>query len=162
VSLSEELDHAGRVGQIVLALEQRERLLSTGEDVQAAVGQSLQYLLDLARAARRLEFLIGQPEDAERALERPRLGLEAALDHAAIAILEDVQRHALAGQRHDPQREQRKATEGALGHRNPSVRGYWTLKSSPSPRPRHLSILARRAQRECADARTRFGHLRLE
>ena len=111
VGLVEQLDQAGRVGQVVLALEQPERPRPAREDVQPPVVHALEHLVDLARAADRLELLLRQPEDAELALDRARLGGEAALDHHSVAILEDVQRHALAGQRDDSQREQREALE---------------------------------------------------
>ena len=50
---------------------------------------------DLAHA-----FLVGvdQPELAVR--------LEALLDQLAVARLEDVERHALGGKQHDPEREE--------------------------------------------------------
>ena len=113
----EELDHAGRVGEVVLALDQAEGPRAAGEDVQPPVLHALEHLLDLARAADRLELLVGEPHDPELPLGRSELGLQALLDHPAVAVLEDVQRHALAGQRHDPQREQRKAPARWLGHR---------------------------------------------
>ncbi len=51
------LDHARRIGELVLALEQPERARAAREDVQATVVHSLEHVLDLARATDRLELL---------------------------------------------------------------------------------------------------------
>ena len=66
--LVEELDHPRRVGQVVLALEQAEGPGATREDVHAAVLHALEHLLDRARAADRLQLLVGEPHDPELAL----------------------------------------------------------------------------------------------
>ena len=63
---------------------------------------ALEHRLDGAGAADRLELVLGHPQDPELALL-----LQALLDHRAVAILEDVQRHVLGGQRHDAEREER-------------------------------------------------------
>ena len=41
--------------------------------------------------------------------------VEALADHQLVALLEDVERHELAGQQHEPEREQREAL-GRLHH----------------------------------------------
>ena len=78
------------------------------DDVQPPVRQSLQDLLDLARAADLLELIVGEPHDAELALRGAWLGVQDVLDHLAVAVLEDVQRHALRRQRDDSERKERK------------------------------------------------------
>ena len=45
-----------------------------------------------------------EPDDPELALL-----LEALSDHQLVALLEDVERDELAGQQHEPQREEREA-----------------------------------------------------
>ena len=104
VVLVEELDDARRVGEVLLALEQPEGAGAAREDVHAAVLHALEDLVDRTGAADRLELVLGHPDDPELALLS-----QAVLDHRAVAILEDVQRHALGRQRDDPQREERKA-----------------------------------------------------
>ncbi len=51
-----------------------------------------------------------------------RCSSQALLDHRAVAVLEDVQRHVLGGQRHDAEREQREVAVQALRHMQ-SLRG---------------------------------------
>ena len=110
--VGEELDGAGRVGEVVLTLDQPEGPRAADEDVHAPVLHPLEDLGDLARAADLLELVVGEPEDAELA----RVLIQAVLDHLAVAVLEDVQGDALAGQRDDPEREQREAPDLWLGH----------------------------------------------
>src|SRR6516162_2937449 len=110
VLLEEELDDPGRVGEIVLTLDQAEGPLTASVDVEPPVAHPLEHLLDVARAPDRLELLIGKPDDAELPLRRAGPGAQALLDHSPVAILEDVQGNALRWQRHDPEREQRKAS----------------------------------------------------
>ena len=86
---------------------------AAGEDVQAPVGQPLEHLLDAARAAGLLELLVREPEDPELGA----LALQAVGDHPQVTVLEDVQRHALGRQRHEPQREQREVADGGAGMR---------------------------------------------
>ena len=57
-------------------------------------------------AADVLQLVVGEPEDAELALL-----VEALADHLLVALLEDVERDQLAGQQHEPEREQRKAQD---------------------------------------------------
>ncbi len=113
--IAEELDDAGRVGEVVLALEQPERARAADEDVQAAVLHALEHLLDLACAADRLELLVGGATRCRTGASVSRLACRQRSIIMPVAILEDVQRHALAGQRDDAQREQRKALE-LVGH----------------------------------------------
>src|SRR6202042_1979369 len=98
--LLEEFDLTGRIGKVVLAREQPERTRAVYEDIQPAILQALEILIDLACTADGLQLLVRQPDDAELALDRAWLAQQALLDHAQIAILEDVQRHGLAGQCH--------------------------------------------------------------
>ena len=63
------------------------------------------------RAAHGLELVLGEPHDAELAI-----GAQALLDHLAVAVLEDVQGHALGGQRHHSQGEQRELSVQPIGH----------------------------------------------
>ncbi len=94
VAVAEELDRAGRVGEVVLSLDQPEGPCPAREDVDAAVLHPLEHPLDRDGAADRLELVVGEPDDAELAVV-----LEALGDHRAVARLEDVQRHVLARQR---------------------------------------------------------------
>ena len=76
------------------------------DEVDPPVGQPLEHLGDLARAADRPQPVVGQPHDPEL-----RLLLEAAPDHRLVALLEDVQRDQLARQRDEAQREQREVLD---------------------------------------------------
>ncbi len=101
--VAEEIDGAGREREVVLALDQAKGAGSPDDDVEPPVLQALDDPLDLTRTPDLLELLIGEPQDPELAV----LAVQAVLDHLPVAILEDVKRHALPGQRHDPQGEQR-------------------------------------------------------
>ena len=69
-------------------------------------------LRDLHRAAdRRGSPSVAGPDDPELAL-----GLQALADHRPVALLEDVQRHDLAGQRDEPEREEREVAHDLAGH----------------------------------------------
>ena len=57
-------------------------------------------------AADLLELVVGEPEDPELALL-----VEALADHLLVALLEDVQRHELAGEQHEAEREQGEALD---------------------------------------------------
>ena len=87
------------------------------DDVQATVLEAVEDVLDLTRAADRLELVLGEPHDPELPLAGALGRLQAVLDHAEVAILEDVQRDALARQSDDPEGEQWEAAHGLLAHR---------------------------------------------
>ena len=116
LAVREELDRARRIRLLVLALDQPERTRAAREDVQPAVVVALQNPLDQACAAHGLELILGQPHDPELAALRLALALQAGADHAPVALLEDVQRDGLAGQRHYPEREQGEGRRGLLVH----------------------------------------------
>src|SRR5439155_12447969 len=102
-SVLQELDLAGRVHEVLLALQQLERVSPAHEDVHAAVLGALEYLGDLRRAADFLQAVVGEPDDPELAVL-----LEAPGDHRFVAVLEDVERNDLARKQHDRQRKERK------------------------------------------------------
>ena len=106
VAVGEELDDAGRVGELVLARLDPERPRAAGDEVEPPVGHPLEHLGDLARAADRPQPVVGEPDDPEL-----RLLLQAARDHRLVALLEDVQRDQLARQGDEPEREQRKVPD---------------------------------------------------
>ncbi len=116
LALGDELDNAGRIGKVVLALEQAKYARAAHEDRDAPVVLALEHALDLTGAADRLELVVCEPHDPELAL-----AVEALLDHRAVALLEDVQRHALGRQRDDPQRKQWKILDGRFGHLSQSM-----------------------------------------
>ncbi len=60
--------------------------------------------------------LVALPHDPEL-----RAALEALADHRAIALLEDVQRDQLVGERDDAEREEREVGHDAIGHRRLSL-----------------------------------------
>ena len=62
--------------------------------------------VDARGAADLLQLVVGEPEDPELALL-----VEALADHLLVALLEDVERHELAGQQHEAEREQGKALD---------------------------------------------------
>ena len=64
------------------------------EHVEAPVTHPLEHAVDGTRAADRLELVLGEPHNPELAARA-----DALLDHHAVALLEDVQRNLLAGQR---------------------------------------------------------------
>jgi hypothetical protein len=96
----------------VLLLDDPERAGAAREDVQAPVLHALQDAGDLHRAARLAHAVLADPDDAELALALEHLG-----DHRPVALLEDVQRHVLVGQRDEAEREQREVLHHAIGHR---------------------------------------------
>ena len=53
-----------------------------------------------------------EPDDAELALV-----LEQLVEHDPVALFEDVQRHELVRDRHEPEGEQRKVAHGPICHR---------------------------------------------
>ena len=53
-----------------------------------------------------LQLVVGEPEDPELALL-----VEALADHLLVALLEDVQRHELAGQQNEAEREEGEALD---------------------------------------------------
>ena len=114
----EPLDSAGRVGPVVVGLDQPEGARPAREDVHAPVLVALEHLGDLARAADLAQAILRGPDDPEL-----RSGVEALGHHRAIARLEDVQWHGLGRERDDPQREERKVL---LDHDAPSLRGRRT------------------------------------
>ena len=57
--VGEKFDGSRRIRELVLALQQAEGPGAAREDVHAAVIHALEHALDLARAAHRLELLIG-------------------------------------------------------------------------------------------------------
>ena len=73
--------------------------------------EALEDVLDLAGAADRLRAGLGQPDDAELAVV-----LEQLVEHDPVALLEDVQRHELVGERDEGEGKQRKVTHGPIGH----------------------------------------------
>ena len=91
VAVLDELDHAGRVGQVPLALDDPERPRAAGEEVHPAVVHALEHPVDLARAADLPQAVVGEPHDPELALLA-----EALVHHRLVALLEDVERDQLA------------------------------------------------------------------
>jgi hypothetical protein len=104
-AVGQELDDAGRVGELLLALLDPEHPRPARDQVQPPVGHPLEHLGDLARAAHRPEPVVGDPDDPELALL-----LEDASHHRLVALLEDVERHELGRQCDEAEREQRKIT----------------------------------------------------
>ena len=119
VLVDEELDGAGRVGQIVLLGDDPERPRAAREDVHAPVVHALEHLGDLHRAADRPLPVVAGPDDSEL-----RAALEALPDHRAVALLEDVQGNDLVGQGHDAEGEQREVADDLVGHRVSLRRTY--------------------------------------
>ena len=109
VLVLEQLDVAGRIGEVLDPAQQPERLGAPHEHVHAPVVELLQHLLDARRAADLAQAVVDEPDDAELGLE-----LQALADHRPVALLEDVQRHRLLRQQHEPEREQREALAHAL------------------------------------------------
>jgi hypothetical protein len=109
--VGQELDGAGRIGAVVLLVDDPERARAAREDVHAPVVRALEDLRDLHRATHRAHALLARPDDAEL-----RAALQALADHRAVALLEDVQRHHLVRERDDAQREEREVAHDAVGH----------------------------------------------
>ena len=132
-AVGEELDRAGRVGELLLARLDPEHARAARDEVEAAVGHPLEHLGDLARAADRAQPVVGDPDDPELALllEHPR-------HHRLVALLEDVQRDQLAGQRDEAEREQREIAHQRHGESVPpqagrSARGRVTRGAGRAP-----------------------------
>ena len=67
-------------------------------------------VISIAQPTARTALVVG-PHDAEL-----RAALQALADHRAVALLEDVQRHELVGERDDAEREEREVAHDAVGH----------------------------------------------
>ena len=78
-------------------------------------------------------------------------------DHRLVALLEDVQRHRLARQQHEAEREEREALDG-LAHRCPRLAGCRCGERSPGRAvpPAAADARARRAARAGADREARL------
>ena len=115
---------------MALALDHAERPRAARQQVHAPVFHLLEHLLDRHRAADVAQPVVGEPDDPELAL-----GLQALADHRLVALLEDVQRNQLAGQRDEPQREQRKLARRAFGHapvQSTAGRAGWSARRATS------------------------------
>ena len=107
----DELDDAGGIGEVALALEDAERPRAAREQVHPAVVEPLEHAVDLAGAADLAQAVLRQPDDPELLLVA-----QALVHHRLVALLEDVQRDQLAGHRDEPEREQRKVAGEPVRH----------------------------------------------
>ena len=68
VAVLDELDHAGRIGEVALALEHAERPGAADEQVHAAVVHLLDHAIDRAGAPDLAQAVVREPDDPELAL----------------------------------------------------------------------------------------------
>ena len=94
---------------------------------------------------------IAQPTGAQALVVGPhdpelRAALQALADHRAIALLEDVQRDELVGERDDAEREEREVAHDAVGHPASSL---WVPSARPGciPAMEELDAYERRFRR---------------
>ena len=117
VDVVEELDLAAQVVGLGVVggeeLAHGEALAARDDDVEAAVVELVDDVVDRRRATLAREGVVVVQHDAEDVAARAARG-----DQRLVALLEDVQRQDLAGQQHERQRKQ---PDGALraGHATP-------------------------------------------
>ena len=95
------LDAAGDERAALGQLDQPEPLATLDDDVEPAVVEALDDLGDRRERPDLAQAVVVGVDDAER-----HALLEALADQLAVARLEDVERHLLGGEQHEPERKQ--------------------------------------------------------